>query len=554
MTIAHQLYCAGGGVKTLLRSFGLPARRCCRCMQAASCMWTTSETLTASLDYRATCMPNDTITVLGGIIKPFCAYSDCSCWPYGNASGPMPLQVGGCPSDNTALRLPHPPPPPPPPSSMPAFPSKWQGADRCKTTCAILVSSRLVSSRLVSSRLVSSRLVSSRLVSSRLVSSRLVSSRLSSRLVLSRLVSSCLVSSRLVSSRLVSSRLVSSRLVSSRLVSSRLVSSRLVSSRLVSSRLVSSRLVSSRLVSPRLVSSRLSSGCRTQVPEPPLVPEPVFVGSGSIGSCSDVNVDLTTSIGSGGRDWAVAEWAVNSSLPDKNLTDIRAFIATWNLAAQVEMASRIRMSRCLHHEDVTVILPLAAQPELVVPNTLVSTMDDDIAQLLFDDDDDAAADDAADDGGATYLRLIEPGHYYEFSVKLENFLGFAASSPPFRVSVAIGAIPNLIITAGQQYDMLVPAQLTIFAQASAALCPGDKAGTTALIYEWTCSREDAVSTSVDPRYFKIDPFGFNSTQSYSLQVGGVGNVCCCVVSGPAHDQCCMQLLSRARQTPIVGGR
>ena len=86
------------------------------------------------------------------------------------------------------------------------------------------------------------------------------------------------------------------------------------------------------------------------------------------------------------------------------------------------------------------------------------------------------------------------------------------------MSVAIGAIPNLIITAGQQYDMLVPAQLTIFAQASVALCPGDKAGTTALIYEWTCSREDAVSTSVDPRYFKIDPFGFNSTQSYQLQV------------------------------------
>ena len=261
-----------------------------------------------------------------------------------------------------------------------------------------------------------------------------------------------------------------------------------------------------------------SGPVQLQPPDTPLTPVAVFVGSQSIGSCSDFNVDLTTSIGSGGRDWAVAEWAVNSSLPDKNLTDIRAFIATWNLAAQVEMTSRIRMSRCLHHKDVTVILPLAAQPELVVPNTLVSTMDDDIAQLLFDDDDDAAADDAADDGGAIYLRLIEPGHYYEFSIKLENFLGFAASSPPFRVSVAIDAIPNLIITAGQQYDMLVPAQLTVFAQASAALCPGDKAGTAALIYEWTCSREDAVSTSVDPRYFKIDPFGFNSTQSYSLQV------------------------------------
>jgi hypothetical protein len=35
------------------------------------------------------------------------------------------------------------------------------------------------------------------------------------------------------------------------------------------------------------------------------VPEPVFVGSGSIGSCSDIDIDLSTSIGSGGRDWYV---------------------------------------------------------------------------------------------------------------------------------------------------------------------------------------------------------------------------------------------------------
>ena len=284
---------------------------------AATCVWTTSDSLTVSLDYRATCVPGDNVTVLGGMLKPYCSYLDCSCWPRANASGPVQLEP----------------------------------------------------------------------------------------------------------------------------------------------------------------------------PDIPLTPVAVFVGSQSIGSCSDIDVDLTTSIGSGGRDWAAAEWTVNSSLPDANLTAIRAFIATWNLAAQ---------------------------PELVVPNTLASTADDDIARSLFDDDD--TADDAAEGGGATYLRLIQPGHYYEFSVKLANFLGFAASSAPFTVSVAAGAIPNLIITAGQKYDMLVPAQLTIFAQASVALCPGDKAGTTALIYEWTCSREAAISTSVDPRFFKIDPFTFNSTQSYELQV------------------------------------
>ena len=74
--------------------------------------------------------------------------------------------------------------------------------------------------------------------------------------------------------------------------------------------------------------SRLVSrpGRRAQVPELPLVPEPVFVGSGSIGSCSNIDLDLSNSIGSGGRDWLEASWSVNSSLPDANITELRAYI------------------------------------------------------------------------------------------------------------------------------------------------------------------------------------------------------------------------------------
>ena len=137
---------------------------------AASCLWTTSDTLTVTLDYRATAVPGDNVTVLGGRLKPYCAFSDCACWPLSNASGPV----------------------------------------------------------------------------------------------------------------------------------------------------------------------------RLEPPDAPLTPVAVFVGSQSIGSCSDIDIDLTTSIGSGGRDWAVAAWNVNSSLPDANLSDIRAFLATWNLAAQVERTSHIR--------------------------------------------------------------------------------------------------------------------------------------------------------------------------------------------------------------------
>ena len=143
-----------------------------------------------------------------------------------------------------------------------------------------------------------------------------------------------------------------------------------------------------------------------------------------------------------------------------------------------------------------------------MPNALTITASD------GDSDD----NEGGDDSGATYLRLLQPSHYYEFSVRLQNFLGFAAWSSAFRVVVAGGAIPNVLITTGKKYPMLVPSQLSIFAQASVALCPGGKAGSVSLNYVWTCSHEGAVSTSVDPRYFKISPFSFNSTHSYTLEV------------------------------------
>lgn len=60
--------------------------------------------------------------------------------------------------------------------------------------------------------------------------------------------------------------------------------------------------------------------------------------------------------------------------------------------------------------------------------------------------------------------------------------------------------------------MFVPNAMSIFAQASVAVCPGEKAGNTALTYLWTMSYGDAVSSSVDPRFFKLPAYTLNSTQ------------------------------------------
>ena len=112
---------------------------------------------------------------------------------------------------------------------------------------------------------------------------------------------------------------------------------------------------------------------------------------------------------------------------------------------------------------------------------------------------------------------LQAGQDYTFSATLENFLGFRSTSAPYLVSVAAGAIPNLVITAGTHYNMLTPNQLSIFAKGSVAACPGQKAGGS-LTYKWDCSLAGLVSTSVDPRFFKAVAFTFEPQTTYSISV------------------------------------
>ena len=100
--------------------------------------------------------------------------------------------------------------------------------------------------------------------------------------------------------------------------------------------------------------------------------------------------------------------------------------------------------------------------------------------------------------------LLVAGKTYEFTLTLLNFLGFSAASPPLVVAVSTGSIPNLLIVGGATQRGLAPNPLGLFAQASVAVCPGGKAGSTALSYRWRCTTyAGAVSTSVDPRFFKL---------------------------------------------------
>ena len=183
---------------------------------AATCKWTTAETLTADLDYRATCVPGDNISVVAGI-KPYCAYGDCGCWPLANASQ------------------------------------------------AVLAA-----------------------------------------------------------------------------------------------------------------------------PDEALTPVAVFVGADKIGSCSDVDLDVSNSVGSGGRSWVAAMWLVNGSLPAQNFTALREYVATQSVDAA---------------------------PKLFVPND-----------------------------------HLQAGETYTFAVNLRNYLGFSSTSAPYTVAVSAGSIPNVLISASAWYS------------------------------------------------------------------------------------------------------
>ena len=63
------------------------------------------------------------------------------------------------------------------------------------------------------------------------------------------------------------------------------------------------------------------------VPDEPLVPAAVFLGASKVGSCSDIALDITSSTGSGGRNWVGVSWTINGTLPAHNLTKLKEYVA-----------------------------------------------------------------------------------------------------------------------------------------------------------------------------------------------------------------------------------
>ena len=169
-------------------------------------------------------------------------------------------------------------------------------------------------------------------------------------------------------------------------------------------------------------------------PDTPLSPQHIFEGMTTIGSCSNFELNGAASVGSGGRDWVLADWMVNSTtLPWKNFTTVT------KLYADTEDEWEGSILDWVDAYDAT--------SKVFVPT-----------------------------------QLLLPGNTYEFKLRLANFLGFEAVSEPWFVSVA-AQNPMLSSAAAPRSRPSGP-RVTLFAQASTAVCPGETPGPLNLEYRW----------------------------------------------------------------------
>jgi hypothetical protein len=143
-------------------------------------------------------------------------------------------------------------------------------------------------------------------------------------------------------------------------------------------------------------------------PDTPVAHLAVIIGDQSLGTFSDPQLDLSTSIDSGGRDWTAVIWNVNNN-------------GNNNLARSSEDLEDLR--EYLNDQEADLVVPRA------LPHNRTT---------------------------------------YAFTVHLCNFLGYSTTSGPFEVTAAAKPAPDMVITTGAPYRMFLADDLSISAEAPGA--------------------------------------------------------------------------------------
>ena len=194
-------------------------------------------------------------------------------------------------------------------------------------------------------------------------------------------------------------------------------------------------------------------------PLSPLLPTVSLSVPPMIGSCDDMTIDPTASVGQGGRPWHIIVYTVKSEN-----------VAAGKVNAMTDFLQK-------HNSSTSDVL--------VIPQALIS-----------------------------------PG-IYQISLQLTNFL-FASSSSRVRTTVTVfKAVPIVSIVGPSIVGLYRWQPLTLFA--SARLPPASCAGNLSDIdYSWTISKDFQVlsirSSSKDSRYFSIPAYMLDVSSSYIVQV------------------------------------
>jgi hypothetical protein len=204
------------------------------------------------------------------------------------------------------------------------------------------------------------------------------------------------------------------------------------------------------------------------VPDDAQAPDVSLSSSTSVGSCDDIILDPTGSSGAGGRTWHTVLWTV-------------------------------------------------ADADTNNPNNTIAEPVETYLNAIYGDGDTLAT---------IPNEYLTEGYTYAISLTLTNFLTTSSTSSVSVEVTTSSNTPQLSIAGPASLVKYRNQSINLFAVASIPTCAGSVAN-LGISYDWKVYRGSVyestiTSTSLDPRYFIIEPFVLSGSTDYVIQVTATG--------------------------------
>ena len=222
--------------------------------------------------------------------------------------------------------------------------------------------------------------------------------------------------------------------------------------------------------------TRLQYAARQTVQiSPPLAPvAPLVVLSvpNKISACDVIKLDPSGSVGNAGRPWTSAVWEVVAYSVKRN--------DSFGQPVDVEGNIMTEITKAYLDGDLTNIA--------IIPNNLLAV-----------------------------------GGKYSFKLEVTNFLGQSGVSTAVVTVGSSTAIPTVNLAGVTNALSYRWQEANFFASAALPACAGSAALKTSLEYSWKLYKDviyeqSILSTSKDPRYFKVAPYSLSAQTTYTIQV------------------------------------